>query len=83
MKPAVNFMFQGRKTNAFYLLQSGLTTEGATVTRRKKGYTDYQDIQRLVHAGYLEPRNTGPRGGTRYFTTQAGIEAVNSTMGQS
>ena len=76
----MNFIFQGRKTNLFYLLQAGLTTDGAKVTRRQKGYSDSGDIKNLVKAGYLEPRATGPRGGTHYFTTDAGLNVAAAAL---
>ena len=40
-------------------------------------------IRNLVRLGWLEPRNAGPRGGVRYFTTPAGkaqLESIQSTQ---
>ena len=79
----INLFFHGKKTNAYYILEAGNTEHGATVTRRKKGFTDYRDIQILVTVGYLEARLTGPRGGIRYFTTTAGNDAMTATKVQS
>lgn len=61
-----------RKTKAYQILERGCTDEGATVTRRAKGWTDFDVIKNLMNAGWLEPRAAGVRGGTRYFTTPAG-----------
>ncbi len=72
----LNFIYRGKPTNFLYLVKAGLTPEGATVSRRKKGYSDFKDIQALITAGILEPRKVGPRGGIRYFTTPAGTEAM-------
>ena len=74
----INLTYQGRTTAAHQKLIDGQTTEGARVVRRAKGFSDYGVINALVRAGWLEPRATGPRGGTRYFTTAAGAAAVQS-----
>ena len=68
-----------RKTRAHEILERGLTTEGATVTRRKKGWTDFDVIKNLMSAGWLEPRAAGVRGGIKYFTTSAGKAAIEYT----
>ena len=65
-----------RKTKAHEILERGCTDEGATVTRRAKGWTDFDVIKNLISAGWLEPRQVGVRGGTRYFTTAAGREQI-------
>ena len=74
----INLTYQGRTTAAHQKLLDGQTTEGARVVRRAKGFSDYGVINGLVRAGWLEARATGPRGGTRYFTTAAGAAAVQS-----
>jgi hypothetical protein len=74
----INLIFQGRTTAAHQKLIDGLTADGAGVVQRAKGFSDYGVIAGLVRAGWLEPRATGPRGGTRYFTTAAGAAAVQS-----
>lgn len=70
-----------RDTVATQKLRDGLTDDGATVVRRKKGFTDYQTINLLVKVGLLEQKHAGPRGGVRYFTTESGrnaLELLNS-----
>lgn len=68
----MNLIYGGKKTNAFYLLEDGLSDDGVGVTRRAKGFTNFSIIQELVKAGLLERRAAGPRGGSRWFTTPQG-----------
>ena len=75
MKLTIN----GRKTNAFYKLIECQNPEGATVTRRLKGYCDIDVLRNLVSVGYIEAKQTGPRGGTRYFITEGGKRALSET----
>ena len=72
----VNLIFQGRTTAAHQKLLDGQTAEGARVCRRAKGFSDHGVINALVREGWLEARASGPRGGTRWFTTAAGAAAV-------
>jgi hypothetical protein len=72
----INLIYQGRTTTAHQKLIDGLTADGAGVVQRAKGFSDHGVINGLVRAGWLEPRATGPRGGTRWFTTAAGAAAV-------
>ena len=74
----VNLIYQGRTTAAHQKLLDGQTAEGARVVRRAKGFSDHGVINALVRAGWLEARASGPRGGTRWFTTPAGAAAVSS-----
>ena len=74
----VNLIYQGRTTVAHQKLLDGQTAEGARVVRRAKGFSDHGVINALVRAGWLEARASGPRGGTRWFTTPAGAAAVSS-----
>ena len=73
-----NLIFRGRTTAAHQKLLNGQTAEGARVCRRAKGFSDYDVVNALVRAGWLEARASGPRGGTRWFTTPAGVAAVSS-----
>ena len=76
----MNLIYGGKKTNAFYLLEDGLGADGVGVTRRAKGFTNFSNIQELVKAGLLERRATGPRGGSRWFTTpQGAITMIGAT----
>ena len=68
--------YQGRTTAALQKLLDGQTTEGARVVRRAKGFSDFDVINGLVRAGWLEARASGPRGGTRWFTTPTGAAAA-------
>ena len=72
----VKLIFQGRTTAAHQKLLDGQTAEGARVCRRAKGFSDHGVINALVREGWLEARASGPRGGTRWFTTAAGAAAV-------
>jgi hypothetical protein len=65
-------VINGKPTEALFKLQAGLTENGTAVVRRKKGYFDYDVISRCEKAKLLEPRNTGPRGGRRWYTTDLG-----------
>ena len=72
----MNLMHHNKKTSAYFKLMDGMQDGGTTVTRRAKGYSDHNVIQSLVGRGFLEGKQCGPRGGTRYFTTLAGKEAI-------
>jgi hypothetical protein len=75
----INLIYQGRTTAAHQKLIDGQTAEGARgYAGARKGFSDHGVINGLVRAGWLEPRATGPRGGTRWFTTAAGAAAVAS-----
>lgn len=72
----MNLMHHNKKTSAYFKLMDGMQDGGTTVIRRAKGYSDHNVIQSLVVRGFLEGKQCGPRGGTRYFTTLAGKEAI-------
>jgi hypothetical protein len=72
----MNLMHHNKKTSAYFKLIDGMQDGGTTVTRRAKGYSDHNVIQILVGKKFLEGKQCGPRGGTRYFTTPAGKEAI-------
>ena len=74
----IKLIYRGRATAAHQKLIDGQTPDGARVVRRAKGFSDYDVVNGLVRAGWLEARASGPRGGTRYFTTPAGAAAVQS-----
>jgi hypothetical protein len=74
----INLIYHGRTTAAHQKLLDGQTPDGARVVRRAKGFSDHDVINACVRAGWLEPRASGPRGGTRWFTTAAGAAAVQS-----
>jgi hypothetical protein len=74
----INLIYQGRTTAAHQKLLDGQTPDGAGVIRRAKGFSDYDVINGLVRAGWLQARASGPRGGTRWFTTPAGAAAVSA-----
>ena len=74
----VNLIFHGRTTVAHQKLLDGQTSDGARVVRRAKGFSDHGVINALVREGWLEARASGPRGGTRWFTTAAGAAAVSA-----
>jgi hypothetical protein len=65
-----------RRTKAFHKLVSGLEPAGATVVRRAWIHTDYDVLAALVRHNLMEVRYEGPRGGARWFTTQAGEQAL-------
>jgi hypothetical protein len=74
----VNLIYQGRTTAAHQKLLDGQTADGARVIRRAKGFSDHGVISALVRTGWLQARASGPRGGTRWFTTPAGAAAVSA-----
>ena len=57
-----------RPTNKFYILAS----PGAVPTRRRGGWSDYNDFLALSQSGWLEQRATGPRGGKTWWATRKG-----------
>ena len=72
----MNLTFHGKKTIAFNILVQGLNSEGAVIVRKRGGWSDNATFQNLVKKGWLECRMSGPRGGSRYFTTEAGKVAL-------
>jgi hypothetical protein len=72
----VNLIYQGRTTTAHQKLLDGQTAAGARVVRRARGFSDHGVINALLREGWLEARASGPRGGTRWFTTAAGAAAL-------
>ena len=70
------------KTKAYEILERGCTNEGATVTRRNKGWSDFDVVRNLQNLGWIEPKPAGIRGGIRYFTTQAGAEEMKKPWHQ-
>ena len=74
----MNLIFNGKKTIAFDVLRLGLQPTGAVVVRKRGGWTDNSVFQNLVKKGWLELRMSGPRGGSRYFTTDAGKAAMQA-----
>ena len=72
-----------RFTHAYAVLLAGQSAAGATVTRRQKGFSDFDVIRNLSRLGWLEGRAVGPRGGTRYFTTAAGVVAISNSTGRT
>ena len=62
-------LLHGEKpTNKFYILAS----PGTTPTRRRGGWSDYNDFLALSQAGWLEQRATGPRDGKTWWPTRKG-----------
>lgn len=55
-------------TNKFYIM----ALSGSTPTRRRGGWSDYNDYEALERAGWLEQRATGPRGGKTWWPTRKG-----------
>jgi hypothetical protein len=72
----INLIFQNKKTAAYVKLIEGQHPDGATIQRRGRGYSDFDVIENLIRVGWIEKRAAGPRGGARYFTTTAGLEAL-------
>jgi hypothetical protein len=72
----MNLIFNGKKTIAYDVLIQGTAPSGAVVVRKRGGWTDNSVFQNLVKNGWLELRMSGPRGGSRYFTTEAGKAAL-------
>ena len=78
VKPTTLITGTGRYTNAFYLIAAATHRDGATVTERNKGFSNYADLMALVTEGLLEVRDTGPRGGKRWHATRKGRRAVEA-----
>lgn len=76
----MNLIFHGRKTIALDVLRQGLQPNGAVIVRKRGGWSDHIVFQNLVKTGWLELRMSGPRGGSRYFTTEAGKSAMQAQM---
>ena len=63
-------------THAGRILAEATTPEGATTTRRQKGFSDHNIFEALVLAGLCEWRTTGPRGGRTLHATPRGVRAT-------
>ena len=72
----MNLLFNGKKTIAYSVLIQGLQPTGAVIVRKRGGWSDNTVFQNLVKIGWLEMRMSGPRGGSRYFTTDKGKSAL-------
>lgn len=59
-------------------LLAAATPEGVAVDPMKGSYgsRNYPAIKALLSAGLIEAKQTGPRGGKRYFITANGAEAL-------
>ena len=66
-----NLIHGGRVTDAYSVLH-GAAHGGVVPTRRQKGWSNYDVFQALTNRGWLEPRRTGPRGGTNWYATRKG-----------
>ena len=75
-KPVTLLTGTGRFTNAYYHISAGAKRAGTTVTRRRGGYSDFNELAGLVSAGLLEVRYTGPRGGQAWHATDKGRRAI-------
>ena len=64
-----------RHADAYYQLHAGLSG-GVIPTKRKKGFSNYETLQRLSAMDLMEMRPSGPRGGMRYHTTTLGRQAL-------
>ena len=74
MEP-IHLIWRNKPTD--YYSQLELAVDGGVIpTRRKKGWTNYEVLQNLVRCGWLESKPTGPKGGIRYHTTDAGRTAL-------
>ena len=75
----IHLHFHGRRTAAHQKLLDGLEPAGANIVQRQKGFSDFNIIQRLIEAGWMECRQGGgPRGGRRWYTTPAGAAALDA-----
>ena len=62
-------------SDAYYQLLDGIAN-GVVPTRRKKGFSNWQTLDKLANMGLMEHRPSGTRGGLRYHTTALGKSAV-------
>lgn len=64
-------------TRAYLWLRSASEPEGITVEfRNKRHHNNIATLQGMVMRGWLEIKNSGPRGGKRYHATEKGREAI-------
>ncbi len=71
----MNLIYRGKKTVAFYKLRESATAAG-TVSKYTTHSSEHTVLQNLLKAGLVEMRASGPRGGSRYHATAAGVEAL-------
>lgn len=74
-----------RWTNSGYILGAAASRFGATITRRQKGFSDWDLFSNLRRANWIEPRATGPRGGKTWHATAQGryhLKKARAAMNQ-
>jgi hypothetical protein len=59
-------------TQTYGVLAYAACRGGVTPTRRQKGWSDWNIFSYLLGRGWIEARNTGPRGGRSYYATRKG-----------
>jgi len=81
LKP-VNLIYRDRKTNAFFELEEAVQNGCVTMIMTSGFNSKNPAISKLVAAGLLEKRQTGPRGGSRFHPTKAGIAKLKATLAE-
>jgi hypothetical protein len=66
-----NLLHGGHTTDAYNVMHDA-ANGGIAPTRRQGGWSNYHVFKALENRGWLEPRQTGPRGGTSWYATRKG-----------
>jgi len=77
----MKLIHNGKKTNSYYKLVDSALEDGAIITRREKGYSDFNICIDLVSKGFCVWKPTGPRGGKRLHITELGKDTLKNEMG--
>ena len=74
----MNLIYRGKPTQACKCLFASCDPKGtvAELTRFHYPSDDHRVLQTLLKHKYVEQKNSGPRGGSRYHVTQAGKDAL-------
>ena len=68
----MKLIHNNKYTQTYDVLAYAACRGGVTPTRRQKGWSDWNIFSYLLGRGWIEARNTGPRGGRSYYATRKG-----------
>ncbi len=78
----MNLIYRGKKTLAFKKLSDSCDCKGTVALRLRSSYPsdEHRVLQTLLKQKFVEQKNSGPRGGSRYHVTQAGKDALEQAQ---
>jgi hypothetical protein len=75
---SMNLIYRGKPTQACKKLFDSCDSKGTVAERARSNYPsdEHKVLRTLLAHKYVEQKNSGPRGGSRYHVTQAGRDAL-------